>query len=293
MLTFSEWDKLHYSIDESFKEEVHNWLDRAFGGKIDKIDRIISDLSEIESDFAKEWEKTQKEIFDLKGEIDSKDSTLGEEKKIKEKIKTLNSRLESRERLKIQKIRDLNIKVLSLTKGNNRIVKYWNLKKSEAEVEVAESLYNISKNFPDKKMEDDLYNKYLKSYENFKNREKQIEKVIPPEEKSSEEKSKDVSKDVTPDIQKLIQMNPSKFSLEVKKYSRNDIRKIQSALIEKKNSGLNELRSLRRTRSREADKVSPKERERVSQKYNPMIYELGEIIDGLREKISYLERWTN
>jgi len=37
-----------------------------------------------------------------------------------------------------------------------RVNKYWELKKSEAEVEVMKNLYEISKKFPDKNLEDKL-----------------------------------------------------------------------------------------------------------------------------------------
>jgi hypothetical protein len=291
MLNFSEWDRAYYSVDESFKEDVQNWMSRNFGGKIDKIDGIISDLTDIEEDFAKEWGKTQKEVFDLKNKIDSGDYSIEEEREFREKIRSLNDRLESLERLKTQKIRDLNIRVVALTKGNPRVSKYWNLKKLEAETGVAETLYNISKGLPDRKMEDELYKKYLKSYEEFKNREKQVDDLVHSDEEKEERDQKPEMRGL-PDVQNLISMSAAKFASEIKGYSRTDLRKIQRILIDKKNAGLNELRSLRRTKAKESDKVSPKERERVSQKFNPMIYELGEIIDSMREKISYIDKWT-
>lgn len=289
MLTFSEWDKIHYSVDESFKEDVQNWLSRTFGGKIDKIDGIISDLVSLERDFAKEWEKSQREIFDLRGKIDSGEYSVEEEREFREKIRSLNNKIESLERLKTQKVRDLNIRVVSLTKGNSRVAKYWNLKKAEAEVEVAENLYNISKNLPDRKMEDDLYKRYLKSYEILKDREKQVDDLVHSEEEREE---KPEVKEGLPEIQRLVSMSIPKFAAEIKGYSKADLKKIQRALIDRKNSGLNELRSLRRSKAKESDKVSPKERGRVAQKFNPMIYELGEIIDNMREKISYIDKWT-
>jgi len=83
-------------------------------------------------------------------------------------------------------------------------------------------------------------------------------------------------------------MSISDFKKEIKKYSAEQRRSIQKMLIDQKNLGLNELRSLRRTKSKELDKVSDKDKNRVTSKYNPLIYEVGERIDRIREKINHI-----
>lgn len=289
MLSFSEWDKQYYSLDESIKDNVQNWLSRNLGGKIGKIDYIISELISIEKDYAKEWESSQMDISNMKGQIESGEISSLEEEDFRDKIKKINDSLEKSERRKTQKIRSLNMRVLDLAKGNSRITKYWNLKKSEAEVEVAENLYNLAKNLPDKKFEDDLYKRYLKSREELRKREKEIDDLVDDSEKEEFNK-KETRKEEEGiiNIKSLISMSVSQFSSEIKKYNKTDLRKIQRALIDQKNLGLNELRSLRRNKSRELDKVSGKEKDRVLQKFNPLIYEMGERIDKIREKINYI-----
>ena len=286
MLSFSEWDKQYYSVDESIKDDVQNWLSRTFGGKIGKIDYIISELVSIEKDFAKEWEKTQMEISGMKGQIAGDEISSSEEEDFRKKIKEKSASLEKMERQKTQKIRDLNMKVMDLAKGNPRVTKYWNLKKSEAEVEVAENLYNLAKNLPDKKFEDEQYKRYVKAKEELRKREKEMDELVQDEEATQEPEKKGEKKSSS--IKSLLGMSISEFSSEIKKYDKAEIRKIQRALIDQKNLGLNELRSLRRNKARDLDRASGKEKEKVLQKYNPLIYELGEKIDKIREKINHI-----
>jgi hypothetical protein len=286
MLKFSEWEKIHYPVNESIKDDVQNWLSRTFGGKIDKIDYIISELVSAEKDYAKEWEKKQLEISGMKGQISSGEISSAEEEDFKRKIKEKSLDLEKMDRQKTQKVRSLNMRVLDLAKGNPRITKYWNLKKSEAEVEVAENLYNLSKNLPDRKFEDELYKRYLKAVEDLRKREKEMDEMVPDEETDQDPKE-DKERKVS-GIKSLLGMSISEFTSEIKKYDKTEQRKIQRALIDQKNLGLNELRSLRRNKSRDLDRSSGKDKEKVLQKYNPLIYELGEKIDKIREKISYI-----
>ena len=79
MLNFSEWDKQYYSIDES-EEGIINWLSRTFGGKVKKIDSILADLTYLEKEYAAQWEKDQFLIYDLKGQVDTGELSVEEEK---------------------------------------------------------------------------------------------------------------------------------------------------------------------------------------------------------------------
>jgi len=93
MLSFSEWDKRHYSIDESLEDNVKNWLSRTFGGSIKKIDSILADLVFIEKKYVGEWEKAQRTIYDLRKQIESEDITPAEKKDFRNKIGNLKEEL--------------------------------------------------------------------------------------------------------------------------------------------------------------------------------------------------------
>lgn len=301
MLKFSEWDRIYYSMDESISDDVQNWISRTLGGKISKIDGIVSDLVFLEKEFASEWEKTQMEISSMEGQIRSGEISPEEEESFRKKIKAKNQEMDKLENLKNQKIKALNYKVRDYVDDNPRIIKYWNLKKAEAEVEVAEVLYNLAKNLSDKEVEKELYDAYLGAKEDLRKRREDVysavKKDVDPEQeaKSKEEeknKSEDSGRDI-PGIKSLVSMGPSEFISEVGRHSKDSLRKIKKALIERKNQALNDLRALRRGKSRELDIAKPGQKEQILKKYNPKIYEVGEFIDRMREKINYIDGKLN
>lgn len=301
MLKFSEWDKLYYSIDESISDDVQNWLSRNLGGKVSRIDGLVSDLILIEKDFAKEWEKIQMEISSMRGQIQGGEISPEEEESFRKKIKSKTQEIEKLENLKNQKIKALNYKVRDYVDDNPRIIKYWNLKKAEAEVEIAEILYNLSKVLSDKGMEQELYKSYSDSQEDLIKKRGEIGEIVQKEVERSEpeEKSKKEELEVKrlreeiPNIKDLILIRPSQFSSEVGRLGKNSLRKIRKGLVDRKNIALNDLRSLRRNKSRELDSAKPGQKEKILKKYNPKIYEVGEFIDKMREKINYIDGKLN
>jgi hypothetical protein len=253
-----------------------------------KIDGILADLGFAEREYAKEWEKIQMDMGSINGQIDTGEISPEEEKDFRKKIKEHQSYLASLLRRKTQKIRDLNDLAMKTVEGNSRLHKYWDLKKAEAELEIVENLYKISKNLPDKKLEDDLYSQYRKAYDRLKQKEKGAESVAKEVAKDSDETSKGEDVD-TSKIGKIIAMSLPDFRDEVKKYSPDGLKALKRALIDQKNLGLNELRSLRRVKGKELDSASSREKTEIMGRYNPRIYEIGEKIDKIREKINHID----
>ena len=286
MLTFSEWNQDQYGLSESLSDNVKNWLSRTFGGKISQIDYLISEFVSAENEYIKEWNKIQLETDAVNREISSGKIPEEEVESYRNRIELRRGEIEALERRKTQKIRDLNIKILDLIKGDPRATKYWNLKKSEAEVEVARKMYDLSKKFSDKRIENSLYSNYLKTYDSYRDKEREVEDIV-PDEAEKEVKSPQFS--TLKDIGKFIGMNPREFSSEVRRYSSEDRRKIKKFLIDQKNLRLNDLRSLRRNKSLEINKAGRNESGEILQIYNEKIYSLGETIDRLREKIIIID----
>ena len=209
MLSFSEWDKKYYSIDES-EEGVFNWLSRTFGGKIKKIDSILADLTYLEKEYASLWEKEQSMIYDLRGQIETGELSLEEKEDFQKRIKESKEKIATAYRKKIQQIRSCNEQATRVVDKNSRVHKYWEIKKSEAEVEVMKNLYEISKKFPDKNLEDKLYGDYKKSYEELKRKEKGLDNISKEIEKEDKkEKEAEVS-----EVSHLIKMSISEFNKE-------------------------------------------------------------------------------
>ena len=283
MLNFSEWDKQYYSIDES-EEGIVNWLSRTFGGKIKKIDSILADLTYLEKEYATQWEKDQSLIYDLKGQIDTGELSDVEEKDFRKKIGEAKDRVADSSRKKIQQIRSYNEQAMKTVDKNSRVHKYWDLKKSESEV--MKNLYEISKKFPDKNLEDKLYGEYKKSYEDLKKKEKGFDSISKDVDRE-EEIGKDSIEGLS--LSSLIKMSIPSFRSEIKNYSPSQLKSLKKSLIDRKNLALNELRTLRRSKNKDLDRVRSKEDKTLTlNKYNSRIYEVGEVIDKIREKISHL-----
>lgn len=282
-LKFTDWDKAYYSIDESLGENIHNWLSKNFGGKISEIDGILSDIVRAEKEYSKEWEKLELENESMNSQIKSGDLEDKDEKDFRKKIKDNSNLISVSLRRKIQKVRVLDAKADKLVQGNPRLSKYWELKKAEADLEIIENLYKISKNLSDKGIQETLYDKYKKAYSNLKDRKEKAEKVeneIDTEEGETYDDS---------ELESLISMSNSKFRNEIEEYSSTEIKSLRRDLINQKNSYMNDLRGIKRRKEKESSSASTsKERKEITSKFNPKISALGERIDKIREKITII-----
>lgn len=282
-LKFTDWDKSYYSIDESLGENVHNWLSKNFGGKISEIEGILSDIVRAEKEYSKEWEKLELENESMSTQIKSGNLEDKDENEFKKKIKDNSNLISVSLRRKIQKVRVLDAKADKLVQGNPRLSKYWDLKRAEADLEIIENLYKISKNLSDKGIQETLYDKYKKAYSNLKDRKEKTEKV---------EKEIDTEEDETYDdseLEALISMSNSKFRAEIEEYSPKEIKSLKRDLINQKNSYMNDLRGVKRRKEKESSSASTsKERKEITSKFNPKISALGERIDKIREKITII-----
>lgn len=293
MLKFSEWEKIYYHVDESVSDDVQNWVSRLFGGKISKIDGIVSDLYYIEKEFVKEWEKVQMEISSMENQIEKGEISSEERESFEEKIKAKNNEIDKLEKLRSQKVKALNLKVRDYTGDNQRAIKYWNLKKAETEVEIAKMMYDLAKNLPNKRMGIDLYKDYVEAEERLKNSRSEVGQQVKSdsgEEPKTEEKS---LKGEIPSARELASMSSSRFYSEVSSRDKDSLRKIKKILVEQKNEALNELRILKRNKLKELDDLRSGKKEEILSRYNPKIYKVGEFIDRMREKINYIDAKLN
>jgi hypothetical protein len=282
-LKFGDWDKAYYSVNESLGENIHNWLSKNFGGKISEIDGILSDIIRAEKEYSREWEKLEIENDSMKSQIESGNLEDQEEKDFRKKIRNNKNLITVSLRRKIQKVRVLDDKADKIVKGNPRLSKYWDLKKAEADLEIIENLYKISKNFIDKGIEEDLYGKYKKAYSNLKDKKERTEK-IEKEIDSEEDASYDDS-----ELESLVSMSNAKFRDEIEDYSAKEIKSLKRDLVNQKNSYMNDLRGIKRRKEKESNSASTsKERKEITSKFTPKISALGERIDRIREKIEIL-----
>jgi hypothetical protein len=156
---FRQWE--HQVLNEANSlSNIFNWLGANFGGSVSKIDAILSDILEIEEDYMKEWNQIQTEIDSLEVQKAQIKSDPAEAKKLERMIDRNQKLINSLSRKRKANIEAVEKKVGEVTQGKQKLISYWNLKKTEAEAEVAEKLYKLAKNFTDSSVADELYDKY-------------------------------------------------------------------------------------------------------------------------------------
>jgi len=156
---FRQWE--HQVLNEANSlSNIFNWLGANFGGSVSKIDAILSDILEIEEDYMKEWNQIQTEIDSLEVQKAQIKSDPAEAKKLERMIDRNQKLINSLSRKRKANIEAVEKKVEEVTQGKQKLISYWNLKKTEAEAEVAEKLYKLAKNFTDSSVADELYDKY-------------------------------------------------------------------------------------------------------------------------------------
>ena len=156
---FRQWEQQVLNEANSLSN-IFNWLGANFGGSVSKIDAILSDILEIEEDYMKEWNEIQTEIDSLEVQKAQIKSDPAEAKKLERMIDRNQKLINSLSRKRKANIEAVEKKVEEVTQGKQKLISYWNLKKSEAEAEVAEKLYKLAKKFTDSSVADELYDKY-------------------------------------------------------------------------------------------------------------------------------------
>jgi hypothetical protein len=288
-LKFSQWESKYYSVEESIETDVYNWLSKNFGGRISKIDGLISDLVREEKNYAKEWESTQHEISSMKDQIKSGEISSEEDEDFRTKIRQKEEQMKVLNRKRIQKIRSLSDEAETIVEGNPRLSKYWNVKKAEAELAIAENLYRISKSLPDQKIEDQFYKSYKEAQERLTLKRKGIESISKEIKEKPVQKKEKITKKLDVDLDDIIYMNIYDFKNEISDYTPYQIKELKKELVNKKNEALNYNRYLQREKRKELDNSSSSEKGVIYSKYNPKISEIGETIDRIRQKIRHLD----
>lgn len=156
---FKQWE-IHTLNESNSLSNIFSWLSSNFGGSVSKIDSLLADILEIEENYMKEWNEIQTEIDSLEVQKAQIKSDPAEAKKLERMIDRNQKLLSSLARKRKASIESVEGKVEDVTKGKQKLISYWNLKKTEAEAEVAEKLYKLAKNLTDSSVADDLYDKY-------------------------------------------------------------------------------------------------------------------------------------
>ncbi len=163
LLSFKEWESQNINEKDSGLDKIINWLSSNFGGSISKIDALLSDINSIETKYSKEWNDIQTDIDALEVKKAQTKSDPAEAKKLERMIDRNQKLLTALGKKRKADIDKIDSKVEKITKGKQRLISYWNLKKAELEADLAEKLYKMAKDLTDESIADDLYDKYKKA----------------------------------------------------------------------------------------------------------------------------------
>lgn len=160
LYNFRQWD-LHNSLNEGKSmKDILNWFGNFFGGSVNKIDSYLEDIVQIEEDYIKDWDKIATEIDALQVQKAQITNDPAESRKLDRMIDRNEKLLQSMLTKKNSSVFDIEEKVRKIVEKDSKLISYWNLKKSGAEKEIAERLYDVAKKLTNPDLGEELYDKY-------------------------------------------------------------------------------------------------------------------------------------
>ena len=234
LLEFKEWE--NEVINEASKpmDKIVNWLSSNFGGSIGKIDSLLSKISKIETDYASDWNDIQTDVDALEIKKAQTKNDPAENKKLERMIDRNHKLTVALGKKKNADINDIDKKVEDVTKDNERLVSYWNLKKSELEVELAEKLYKHAKTLTDDSVADQLYDKYKDAALEAKRKDEMFREKFGKMDLAKGIQTEDVPKGNF-SIDPILGMNSVQFTKYAQGLSLQDVKSLVSFLIKERN----------------------------------------------------------
>lgn len=297
---FRQWDKFTSLNEANALEKIFGWFGSIFGGTVSKIDSYLEDIIQLEEDYAKEWDKIMTDLDELEVQKAQISNDPAESRKLDRMIDRNEKLLQSALRKKNSSISDIEDKVRKLTEKDSKLVSYWNLKKTKAEKDVAERLYDISKKLTNPDLGEELHDKYKKAALAAKEKDEDFRRKYgdmrlpgsPSKHSYSEsptipEKSR-ISKGI---LSRILNMPDKEFEKHVQKLGPSEIKDLKSDLINVKNEMLR-LRSLDlKDYAQDASSKGLSKAEIKMGESNIRSKHLARISDT-RDKITYLNRYV-
>lgn len=160
LYNFKQWDHYNSLNEAKSMKDILNWFGSFFGGSLSKIDSYLEDIVQIEEDYIKEWDKVVTEIDSLEVQKAQISNDPAESRKLDRMIERNERLLNSMLSKKNSSVMELEEKVKKIVDKDSKLVSYWNLKKTEAEKEIAERLYDVAKKLTNPDLGEELYDKY-------------------------------------------------------------------------------------------------------------------------------------
>lgn len=291
---FRQWEQQVLNEANSLSN-IFNWLGANFGGSVSKIDVILSDILEIEEDYMKEWNEIQTEIDSLEVQKAQIKSDPAEAKKLERMIDRNQKLINSLSRKRKANIEAVEKKVEEVTQGKQKLISYWNLKKSEAEAEVAEKLYKLAKKFTDSSVADELYDKYKDAALLAKKKDEQFREKF-GSLKLSEPSTIETGEEVKSSTQQfsldpILAMNAVQFTKYVQGLEKSAVRDLVKFMMTERNERYATL-DTERDRLEDQAKKKGLGAEDVKKSLKDLRETLMEQIRDLRTKITIARRYA-
>ena len=295
LYNFKQWQN-EVALNESKSiDNIMNWLSTNFGGSVSKIDTLLAVILSIEEDYMKEWNDIQTEIDSLEVQKAQIKSDPAEAKKLERMISRNQKLLDALSKKRRSAIDAVEKKVEDATKGKQRLISYWNMKKSEAESDVAEKLYKMAKNLTDSSIADELYDKYKdaalmakKKDEQFRSKFGDLKLSSPSTIEVGDEK---ITKTGSFSLDPILAMNAVQFTKYAQGLEKNSVKELIRFMMTERNERYATLDTERDRLEAQADKKGISSAE-VKASLKDLRETLMEQIRDLRTKITIARRYA-
>ena len=295
LYNFKQWQN-EVALNESKSiDNIMNWLSTNFGGSVSKIDTLLASILSIEEDYMKEWNDIQTEIDSLDVQKAQIKSDPAEAKKLERMISRNQKLLDALSKKRRSAIDAVEKKVEDATKGKQRLISYWNMKKSEAESDVAEKLYKLAKNLTDSSIADELYDKYKdaalmakKKDEQFRSKFGDLKLSSPSTIEVGDEK---ITKTGSFSLDPILAMNAVQFTKYAQGLEKNSVKELIRFMMTERNERYATLDTERDRLEAQADKKGISSAE-VKASLKDLRETLMEQIRDLRTKITIARRYA-
>jgi len=295
LYNFKQWQN-EVALNESKSiDNIMNWLSTNFGGSVSKIDTLLAGILSVEEDYMKEWNEIQTEIDSLEVQKAQIKSDPAEAKKLERMISRNQKLLDALSKKRRSAIDAIEKKVEDATKGKQRLISYWNMKKSEAESDVAEKLYKMAKNLTDSSIADELYDKYKdaalmakKKDDQFRSKFGDLKLSSPSTIETGDEK---ITKTSTFSLDPILAMNAVQFTKYVQGLEKNSVKELIRFMMTERNERYATLDTERDRLEAQADKKGISSVD-VKASLKDLRETLMEQIRDLRTKITIARRYA-
>jgi hypothetical protein len=294
-LKFKEWSVLNES---GMEDKIKDWFSSNFGGANSKLNNLLGEYKSAELEYLDEWEKIHDAIDKLSLERSQIKSDPAELKKTDKFIQRNNESLAAGEKAHSRKIDYIMNKVKKVIDEDERLKKYWELNKSKLDSEIAEDMYNRSKDLASSTLSGELYNKYKAAVLKAKDRDTEFKKeygdLLSGSDFRSESSGTNRSKVIgsAGEVSGYAKMNLGDFSRSVKNMDPKQIKDLVAKLVQNRNELYTQMEVEREALN---DLISKKEgdgatKESAANKVTEIRAKYMDKIKELRSKITIARR---